>query len=459
MDGRGLRRMTSLARHGFVRISSNIAHRTKCNSLGLCSSLFQRIACKSWPMTKIKNCLSLAAARAVLIAGLLFFAVMSLGVTFIAKKTVTSLVCVVNKSDRDVDMTVLRVPRLSTDYDEVSLDVMSLRNQSKQQMKKLLSTKHKKYKSMMDLFVLPELEESGGHSPCAKLPPTLAGPSQTDTSLVSFRHMVQTFKHLHQNGRFRPRDCQAHQRLAVIIPFRNRKSHLLLLLNNLIPFLSRQQADVTFFLIEQLPGAIFNKGALLNIGYLEALKLGQFDCFIFHDVDLVPLNDKNLYRCGDNPRHFSVAINKFSYSLAYKGNFGGVVGLSMKQYSEVNGNSNLYIGWGGEDDDLLERVTNKGYFISRYSGELSKYDMVNHSRDKGNEPNPFRVKLLELARVRQEVDGLNSIHYSIHYNRTIKDMALFTLITVDIDNDRLLSEAPDFIQDILSSIDTLESES
>ncbi|KAI8790562.1 hypothetical protein BgiBS90_008486, partial [Biomphalaria glabrata] len=93
MDGRGLRRMTSLARHGFVRISSNIAHRTTCNSLGLCSSLFQRIACKSLPMTKIKNCLSLAAARAVLIAGLLCFTVMSLGVTFIAKTTVTSLVC------------------------------------------------------------------------------------------------------------------------------------------------------------------------------------------------------------------------------------------------------------------------------------------------------------------------------------------------------------------------------
>ena len=36
----------------------------------------------------------------------------------------------------------------------------------------------------------------------------------------------------------------------------------------------------------------------MNIGYVEALKTKQkFDCFYFHDVDLVPEDDRNLYDC------------------------------------------------------------------------------------------------------------------------------------------------------------------
>ena len=36
----------------------------------------------------------------------------------------------------------------------------------------------------------------------------------------------------------------------------------------------------------------FNRGMLLNIGFTEAMKDQEWDCFIFHDVDLLPENDK-----------------------------------------------------------------------------------------------------------------------------------------------------------------------
>ena len=51
----------------------------------------------------------------------------------------------------------------------------------------------------------------------------------------------------------------------------------------------------------------------MNIGYAEAMKDYDWDCFIFHDVDLVPLNDRNLYYCSSNPRHMSAAVNTFNY--------------------------------------------------------------------------------------------------------------------------------------------------
>ena len=52
---------------------------------------------------------------------------------------------------------------------------------------------------------------------------------------------------------------------------------------------------------------------LLNIGAVEALGLWDVRCFIFHDVDLVPENDRNLYTCPEMPRHMSAAVDKFNY--------------------------------------------------------------------------------------------------------------------------------------------------
>ena len=38
-------------------------------------------------------------------------------------------------------------------------------------------------------------------------------------------------------------------------------------------------------MIEQTGKEKFNRGALMNIGFLEANKVDNFDCFVFHDVD------------------------------------------------------------------------------------------------------------------------------------------------------------------------------
>lgn len=41
--------------------------------------------------------------------------------------------------------------------------------------------------------------------------------------------------------------------------------------------------------------------------------------------------------------------------LPYNEFFGGVSGLTVKQFKEVNGFPNAFWGWGGEDDDLWNR--------------------------------------------------------------------------------------------------------
>ena len=55
----------------------------------------------------------------------------------------------------------------------------------------------------------------------------------------------------------------------------------------------------------------------MNVGYAEALKRLNFSCFIFHDVDLIPEDDRNFYGCPLSPAHMSVAVDKFRYQYVF----------------------------------------------------------------------------------------------------------------------------------------------
>ena len=62
---------------------------------------------------------------------------------------------------------------------------------------------------------------------------------------------------------------------------------------------------------------IFNKASVMNAGYLEVRKLFMFDCVVFHDVDMIPEDDRNFYSCMHSPRHITGYINKVNYRLVH----------------------------------------------------------------------------------------------------------------------------------------------
>lgn len=104
-------------------------------------------------------------------------------------------------------------------------------------------------------------------------------------------------------------------KIAIIVPYRDRLRNLELFLRNIHPFLSKQPIYYGVFIVEPVANLTFNKGIAMNAGYLEALKVDQWDCFIFHDVDLLPENELNLYGCDkDQPRLLAVAISAYGYS-------------------------------------------------------------------------------------------------------------------------------------------------
>lgn len=230
-------------------------------------------------------------------------------------------------------------------------------------------------------------------------------------------------------GEYEPSDCVARQSVAILIPHRNRERHLLYLLHHLHPFLQRQQLHYAIYVIQQAGDATFNRAKLLNVGYLEALKDYSWECFIFHDVDLVPENDHNLYVCDKQPKHLVVGRNATGYKLRYKGYFGGVTAMTKEQFLKVNGFSNIYWGWGGEDDDLRIRVELQKMKIVRPPAQVARYTMVFHKRDSGNEINKDRMRLLGRTPRVWRKDGLNSCSYK---TLSVERLPLYVNVTVDI---------------------------
>ena len=107
--------------------------------------------------------------------------------------------------------------------------------------------------------------------------------------------------------------------------------------------------------------------------------------------------------------------------------FGGVVSLSKRVFTLVNGYSNGFWGWGAEDDDLYRRVISHNLTVTHPIPEhWARYTSLNHRKDKAN---PERFLALERSAERRRVDGLVDLNY-----RTIRVQLkpLYTHILVDL---------------------------
>ena len=100
----------------------------------------------------------------------------------------------------------------------------------------------------------------------------------------------------------------------MIIPHRDRYENLGRLILNLHEFLQRQKIYYKIYLTEPENGLEYNKGLSINAAFKEALKDERWDCFIFHDVDMIPEDDHHLYECNSiAPTHLATALSHRGY--------------------------------------------------------------------------------------------------------------------------------------------------
>ena len=125
---------------------------------------------------------------------------------------------------------------------------------------------------------------------CPLIPPGLGTRISLNLEPISDDDLAALLKPLgiQSGGMWRPDTCISRHRVAIIVPYRDRAEHLSLFLRHMHPFLSKQQIDYGIFVVEPLAHLTFNRGLLMNIGFLRALNITQskWQCFMFHDVDL-----------------------------------------------------------------------------------------------------------------------------------------------------------------------------
>ena len=127
--------------------------------------------------------------------------------------------------------------------------------------------------------------------------------------------------------------CESKHNVAIIVPYRDRLPNLLVFLNNMHEFLAKQQITYGLFLVEPIKGLAFNRGLLMNIGYLEAIKDGmnndlniEWNCFIFHGLFFIWNLSQIIYfwlkktflRCWPNSQRWTNILwmrRWFSHSL------------------------------------------------------------------------------------------------------------------------------------------------
>lgn len=77
------------------------------------------------------------------------------------------------------------------------------------------------------------------------------------TEDISMDELEALHPELDPGGHYKPPNCTAIQKVALIIPYRNREHHLRKFLHNIHPFLQKQQAEYVIYVLEQVSLMIF----------------------------------------------------------------------------------------------------------------------------------------------------------------------------------------------------------
>ncbi|XP_048738196.1 beta-1,4-N-acetylgalactosaminyltransferase bre-4-like isoform X2 [Ostrea edulis] len=250
----------------------------------------------------------------------------------------------------------------------------------------------------------------------------LKGREDVDLRVLRFTELEEMFPD-HKGGRYRPSHCNPSSRIAIVIPYRDREIHLKLLLLNLIPKLRRQLTDFTIYVIEQAETEDFNRGMMRNIGFVEAKKRFPYDCYVFNDVDTIIEDDRNLMKCGtDFARHLVSGVRRYNYSLPYRGLLGGVIALTDTQMTTLNGYSNMFFVWGGEDDNLFDRFVESRLWFDRTDYQDGFVTTLAHKKGK-KFTSRFRTGVK--TKHSRSFDGVSSLRYEVIL---VKYKPLFTWI-------------------------------
>jgi len=160
--------------------------------------------------------------------------------------------------------------------------------------------------------------------------------------------------------------------VAVIIPFRDREGHLVLFKKfwrvfAQTGFSPQKVKRWEIYIVEQFDGMTFNRGWNFNVGFAVATAIPKaskeitsgmrigLDCAVIQDIDYLPEPGVDYSECS-SPTQLSAEIDRYNWKTPYLESAGGIVSMKEEHWQKINGFSNEYFGWGGEDDELHHRL-------------------------------------------------------------------------------------------------------
>lgn len=221
--------------------------------------------------------------------------------------------------------------------------------------------------------------------------------------------------------------------LVILVPYRDRLEHLRQFAPHMDQFL-RDKLSFQLIVVEQVPGAPFNRGKLLNVGF--HMYRDEAPVFALHDVDTLPLDESCDYRIADCPMHLAGRASKYGGRLPYPAFLGAVFVLRREHFEAANGFSNRYWGWGREDDEFARRLWASDITWGNQSGLYQSLEHPLSDLDSRND-----VRLLEFLRGERDWrhDGLNSLDFQITRSIPLREFlkqpaiaAHHRLVTVDL---------------------------
>lgn len=209
---------------------------------------------------------------------------------------------------------------------------------------------------------------------------------------------------------------------SIIIPYRNRESHLEIMIPRLQEVFKNESYEI--IVSEQDDQENFRIACVENVGYLHS----KGDIIILHQVDYYPTEDvsyevkefpilparRGIFLSKDNMTERDYldipgGYRKWSSEIdpAF---YGGVICMTRDHFEKINGLNPLYKGWGNEDEDLRERFVWAGITVKR--NEVGTFLCLYH------EDNGDMSKKIE-DHQKDFYEGRKYFHSQAYYDRNI----------------------------------------
>jgi beta-1,4-galactosyltransferase 1 len=196
--------------------------------------------------------------------------------------------------------------------------------------------------------------------------------------------------------------------IGIAVPYRKRELHLKKFMESVPGTLKARKIEYCIVIVEQKNEKPFNRGKLLNVGFNFLYKNYKIKTFVSHDVDHYPHG-----HCPYEELNEPCLLRKQNYH----GHVGGVFSIGSENFIKVNGYSNLFWGYGSEDDEFYLRIEREKLLPIINKNCQFFVDTHDYDPDPENKLYQCNYELLNKRKIETILDykndGLSTLDYNI----------------------------------------------